>query len=651
MNAASIPTSDYLNLNEGPSPENPNNAVLDPAIIYTYGTAAAETITASDAYGAAGDDVLQGTSTGSYLYGGAGNDVITAVAGGATLSGGDGNDILHAVVGGNTIDGGTGDDILDYSGSTSAISFNLSSNPVVTGAGGTDLVQNVQTIIGTAYADTMGAAAAGSTLMGGAGADTLIGGAGNDVLVGGKDADTLTGGAGADTFLFNSGDSIAGGADTITDFQTGADKVDLSGVDPTTISLVRLGSGTVIFAVDPNGPQTVIYVNGVINGGDLLVNGVDPSVTLVAQDSGGVLIGGTGADRLVGGAGNDVLTGGLGADLLTGGAGADTFKYLTIDDSTHDARDIITDFQTGVDTLDLTAVAPTVVTLERYQGATYLFAQDGFGHQLELATLTDLNAGDIVTGGSAPGMTLIGDVGGDTLVGGSGADVIVGGGGADALYGGAGADTFKYLAPSDSTPQAYDIIHDFVTGADKVDLTALDPVNVSILHYNGGTFINGVGTNNAVFQIASIHDINAPDIIGLTSGGLHRRRQPRRHPHRRELRRDHCRRQRERRHHRRRRGRRPLRRRRRQCVQVPERRRFHVRGARHHPRLRHGNRQDRPHRRPRRSRQRQLWPGLHRHRQLPLRRHQRRRHERHADRGREPQPARHRHSLVIFRRR
>ncbi len=38
--------------------------------------------------------------------------------------------------------------------------------------------------------------------------------------------DTITGGAGADTFVFASGD----GSDTITDFENGTDKIDLSAV-------------------------------------------------------------------------------------------------------------------------------------------------------------------------------------------------------------------------------------------------------------------------------------------------------------------------------------------------------------------------------------------------------------------------------------
>ena len=78
-------------------------------------------------------------------------------------------------------------------------------------------------------------------LDGTAGADTLTGGAGDDILRGRKGADLLDGGAGADrlrgdggrdTFVFSSAnDSSPDAMDTIEDFQSGRDKIDLSAID------------------------------------------------------------------------------------------------------------------------------------------------------------------------------------------------------------------------------------------------------------------------------------------------------------------------------------------------------------------------------------------------------------------------------------
>jgi Ca2+-binding RTX toxin-like protein len=61
------------------------------------------------------------------------------------------------------------------------------------------------------------------TLLGGAGNDMWVGRAGNDTFVGGAGNDALLGGAGGDTFLFTS----HFGTDRITDFDAGADTVDL----------------------------------------------------------------------------------------------------------------------------------------------------------------------------------------------------------------------------------------------------------------------------------------------------------------------------------------------------------------------------------------------------------------------------------------
>ena len=61
-------------------------------------------------------------------------------------------------------------------------------------------------------------------LYGGAGNDVLNGGAGNDRLFGGAGNDRLTGGAGKDVFVFAKG----AGADTITDFQDGVDRIQIN---------------------------------------------------------------------------------------------------------------------------------------------------------------------------------------------------------------------------------------------------------------------------------------------------------------------------------------------------------------------------------------------------------------------------------------
>ena len=67
------------------------------------------------------------------------------------------------------------------------------------------------------------------------GEDTLVGGSLDDVLVGRAGTDTLTGGTGSDTFVMQGEDLVnatntGGTTDTITDFETDADTLDLSDI-------------------------------------------------------------------------------------------------------------------------------------------------------------------------------------------------------------------------------------------------------------------------------------------------------------------------------------------------------------------------------------------------------------------------------------
>lgn len=86
---------------------------------------------------------------------------------------------------------------------------------------------------------------------------------------------------------------------------------------------------------------------------------------LYGGDGNDTLFGGYGNDLLDGGAGNDKLVFGPGRDTLTGGSGADTFKMAVTSDGTtsiYPDITVITDFQTGVDKLDLSSVDADVRT-------------------------------------------------------------------------------------------------------------------------------------------------------------------------------------------------------------------------------------------------------------------------------------------------
>ena len=102
--------------------------------------------------------------------------------------------------------------------------------------------------------------------------------------------------------------------------------------------------------------------------GDYHANALNGKTGNDKADGGGgndLILGEAGDDRLTGGAGDDRIEGGPGGDRLTGGGGADIFAYASLADSQSypprsDGRkllpDLITDFASGTDRIDLSAI-------------------------------------------------------------------------------------------------------------------------------------------------------------------------------------------------------------------------------------------------------------------------------------------------------
>lgn len=90
------------------------------------------------------------------------------------------------------------------------------------------------------------------------------------------------------------------------------------------------------------------------------------------------LIGGLGDDTLNGGDGDDVLIGGSGRDTLTGGAGKDIFRFeSTLDSPNSLMRDVITDFRSGEDKIDVSAIDANTSIFARGDQAFTLLSTPG----------------------------------------------------------------------------------------------------------------------------------------------------------------------------------------------------------------------------------------------------------------------------------
>jgi Ca2+-binding RTX toxin-like protein len=511
--------------------------------------------------GSSFNDVIVANNSGNTLQGGAGNDTLIGGAGNDFLVGGDGNDTIIATGGGvDQFNGGAGSDTFVFTGRNDSFSdptlrpasiiqdfqtgidkIDLSAMSPLSYAINFDSVSNLYVLTaltsqGVFTLDSKLAltgsdlilSATGQNLVGTAVADTLVGGAGNDVLTGFGGADILTGGAGNDTFVYTSAsDSTQAAPDFITDFTTGSDKIDLSGVTVNHISTIVNGAADFVFVETSSGALMQINVAGTVQAADF--SGVPTNYYMQGDGGDNTIVGGAGNDVIDGHGGNDLIVGGGSSDALFGGTGADTFKYMAISDSLQGSgADTIFDFASGTDKIDLSAISINHISTIDNGTAEFVFIETTSGTlmQINFVGVDVAKPGDFnVTGGT--NYYIQGDEGNNTLIGGNGKDVIdghggndviIGGGNTDALFGGAGSDTFKYLAASDSTPGAPDTIFDFASGTDKIDLTAVHTSSkdvFNILVSGGASYIfvdlGGDGVNDMLIQATGT--VTASDIL------------------------------------------------------------------------------------------------------------------------------------------
>lgn len=122
-----------------------------------------------------------------------------------------------------------------------------------------------------------------------------------------------------------------------------------------TLDLSPLGGGVLSWTAGRTGGLTI--ANGVIIEN---ARGGSGANTITGNAYANTLIGGGGNDTIRAGSGNDRVIGQLGQDLLTGHGGSDTFIFSTVAESRAAARDVITDFQPGIDHIHVSGIDANV---------------------------------------------------------------------------------------------------------------------------------------------------------------------------------------------------------------------------------------------------------------------------------------------------
>ena len=159
---------------------------------------------------------------------------ITGSANADSITGGSGADTIVGYSSGDTVNGGVGTDTLSLKATSTALNTALDANLVGIESIDASSAKNAVTISLVNQTDAF-------SITGGAGNDSITGGSANDTIFGGLGNDTLKGGSGSDVFVFNTALDGSLNLDTISDFATGTDKVQLSKAIFTALSAITNG--------------------------------------------------------------------------------------------------------------------------------------------------------------------------------------------------------------------------------------------------------------------------------------------------------------------------------------------------------------------------------------------------------------------------
>jgi Ca2+-binding RTX toxin-like protein len=370
-----------------------------------------------------------------------GNDLDNQIYGNAnanTLNGGGGNDILDGGAGVDTLAGGTGDDQygVDDAGDVVVEAPGAGVDTVSSYAVTYTLTADVENLSLFGAAVTGIGNDLGNWIGGNELANVLVGNGGDDVLIGGAGADNMSGGTGSDGYVVDdAGDTIVEGA----------------------------GEG-----IDWVNSYAASYTLGANVENAWLVG---PAISLTGNDEANQIYGNGNANTLNGGGGDDILDGGVGADTMAGGTGNDQYGV-------DDAGDVVAEaVGEGVDTVS-SYIASYTLTDNVENLSLFGAAVNGTGNELD--NWIGGNDSANVLSGLGGNDVLIGGGGDDVLDGGAGDDLLVGGLGQDDLTGGDGADSFAFDSAADAgSGVGRDVIADFLSGTDKIQLSAMDASSIN----------------------------------------------------------------------------------------------------------------------------------------------------------------------------
>lgn len=421
----------------------------------------------------------------------------------------------------------------------------------------TDAVEGGRLIIGSSGNNSLTPTATNAAYQTTPFDDMIYGLAGNDIIDGGTGADIMDGGAGDDVYYVDqySDDGNSFNDDRIIELQGGGLDLVNSTVSYSISNSYEVENLTLIGSA---------AINGTGNANNNVLTGNGATNILMGDLGDDFLFGGAGDDILYGGAGQDRLDGGTGADLMSGGDGADIYVLDTFSDdgiSTND--DQVIEFANGGEDTIIASFSYTLgselenltLTGSAISGTGNSKANILNGNGLA-NTLSGMDGNDIINGARGDDLlrggggndvidggdgndSLYGDIGNDSLLGGAGNDIIsggagndtingqsgqdtlIGGSGRDSLNGGTDTDVFRFnFGDTTTVSTSIDIITDFTTGSDKIDL---DFVNggISAAAYSEGL----IATNSFTDALTSAQAMlsggkSVAFVAGSTDGWL-----------------------------------------------------------------------------------------------------------------------------------